>query len=311
MKSSTFSLRTVDGVELFVYAWLPDGKVRGVLQIVHGMAEHAARYADTAAALAAEGWAVYAADNRGHGRTASEGDRGHLGDEGGWSHVLTDLKQLCDHAHELHPGVPYVLMGHSLGSFFVQSFLYTYPGVVDAAVLSGTNGDPGPLAVGGLAAAKLERLRMGKRGRSALLDKLSFGAFNKPFEPVRTGFDWLSRDTAQVDRYVADPLCGFFLSAQAWIDVIGGLRENAKPANHARIPKDLPVYLFAGARDPVGNQTRGIAKLVAAYKAAGVANLEERFYPDGRHEMVNEINREEVWRDLAAWLARVPPLYAS
>jgi alpha-beta hydrolase superfamily lysophospholipase len=312
LKSSTFTLRADDGVELFVYAWEPDEKPRGVVQIVHGMAEHALRYADTAKVLVDAGWAVFAADNRGHGRTAaSEADLGHLGDRDGWTLVVRDLKRVRDHARKLHPEGPYVLYGHSLGSLLSQSYLYTHPGTVDAAVLSGTDGDPGPIVMAGIGVATLERARLGKRGKSKLLDDLNFGKFNRAFAPARTAFDWLSRDTAQVDKYVNDPKCGFLMSAQSWRDIMKGVRENHRPENHAKIPKDLPLYLFAGARDPVGGQTKRIKDLVKQYQRAGLSHIETRFYPDGRHEMVNELNREEVWRDLVSWLSRVKPLSAA
>lgn len=308
MKSGSFTLRADDGQSLFVYEWLPSQTPHGVVQIVHGMAEHAARYEDTARALNSAGWAVYAADNRGHGKMTREQDLGHFADHDGWATVLRDLKRVRDEARSRHPEGPFVLMGHSLGSFLVQSFLFTYPGSIDAAVLSGTNGDPGPIALAGAAAALLECMRMGKRGKSKLLDQLSFGKFNMPFKPNRTAFDWLSRDPAQVDRYVADPRCGFMVTTQAWRDILFGLRENARPENLAKIPKNVPIYLFSGAKDPVSAETKGVEKLIAAYRAAGLTELESRFYPDGRHEMVNETNREEVWRDLITWLERVRTL---
>jgi alpha-beta hydrolase superfamily lysophospholipase len=303
MQSSTFTFRASDGVEIFVYTWLPDGPVRGVVQIAHGMAEHAARYEHVARALTERGFAVYADDHRGHGGTAkNESDVGHFADDGGWDKVLGDLRQLQGIAGAAHPGVPFVLFGHSMGSFFTQNFMFAYPGSIDGAVLSGSNGKVGALATMGSAIAALERLRLGKRGKSALLDKISFGAFNDAFRPARTPFDWLSRDRREVDRYIADPQCGFLVSAQLWSDLLGGLRRIEDPRNQARVPKQLPVYVFSGARDPVSNN---LQQLLRAYAAAGLENVESRIYPEGRHEMLNETNRDEVIADLLAWLERL------
>jgi alpha-beta hydrolase superfamily lysophospholipase len=267
------------------------------------MAEHAARYEHLARALTDKGFAVYADDHRGHGKSAlDEADVGHFADDGGWDKVLGDLRQLQGIAREAHPGVPLVLFGHSMGSFFTQNFMFAFPGSIDGAVLSGSNGKVGRLATIGSAVAAVERLRLGKRGKSALLDKMSFGAFNKAFEPVRTPFDWLSRDPLEVDKYVADPRCGFRVSVQTWIDLLGGLQRVEDPMNQARVPNGLPVYVFSGARDPVA---KNLQQLLGAYEAAGLENVESRIYREGRHEMINETNRDEVIADLLAWLDRV------
>jgi alpha-beta hydrolase superfamily lysophospholipase len=150
--------------------------------------------------------------------------------------------------------------------------------------------------------ARLERLRLGERGKSNLLTGLSFDGFNKAFKPNRTKFDWLSRDQAEVDKYIADPRCGFACSASLWVDLLDTLGENAKPERQALIPKDLPVYVFSGSRDPVGANTKSLVQLLGAYRAAGLTNVKHKFYPEGRHEMLNETNRDEVTRDILAWL---------
>lgn len=304
MKSSTFTFKASDGADIHVYKWLP-GKpgVRGVVQIAHGLAEHAGRYARLAEELTRAGFAVYADDHRGHGQTAArDEDVGIFAEEDGWARVLGDLHQLNGIVRAEHPGVPVVVMGHSMGSYFVQNLLFAHPGDADAAVLSGTSGKPPAIAKIGVYVAKLERARLGKRGASALLDSLGFGAFNKAFKPTRTAFDWLSRDGAEVDKYVADKRCGFSASTQLWVDLLGGLDTIARAENQARVNKELPLYVFAGSRDPVGERTASVQQLLGAYQRAGLKNVEHRFYEGARHETLNEINRGEVTSDLLTWL---------
>ncbi|MGA3308811.1 MAG: alpha/beta hydrolase [Xanthobacteraceae bacterium] len=300
MQASTFTLATPDGVSLFVYRWLPDAPPKAVVQIAHGLAEHAARYARLAEALTRAGYAVYANDHRGHGRTArTPAQLGLFAERDGWTKCVDDLWLLNRRIAADHPGLPIVLLGHSLGSFMTQDFICEHGEALAAAVLSASNGKPPPIAPIGLLLARLERLRLGPRGHSPLMQALFFGAFNKPFAPARTPFDWLSRDTAEVDKYIADPLCGFESAAQLYIDVLQGLRETAKPSRQARIPKTLPIYIFNGSRDPVSDN---IEQLLDAYRAAGLKQVVHKVYADGRHESLNETNRDVVTRDLIAWL---------
>ncbi len=227
MQASTFTLATPDGVSLFVYRWLPDGPPKAVVQIAHGLAEHAARYARVAEALTRAGYAVYADDHRGHGRTARTPDElGLFAERDGWKKCIDDLWLINRRIAADHPGLPIVLLGHSLGSFMVQYFISEHGDALVAAVLSASNGKPPPIAPIGLLLARLERLRLGQRGHSPVMQALFFGAFNKPFKPARTPFDWLSRDTAEVDKYIADPLCGFESTVQLYIDLLEGC---AKP----------------------------------------------------------------------------------
>jgi len=308
MRSDSFTLTADDGVGLFVYRFLPDGPARGVVHIAHGMAEHGARYARLAGALTAGGFAVYADDHRGHGKTVhNDADLGFAGNPGGWSRLVRDLELLLIRERADHPGLPLILMGHSMGSFLVQSYLLDHGREVQGAVLSGSSGKPGALAQAGRLVARVERLRLGERGKSALLGKLSFGAFNQQFAPTRTAFDWLSRDPHEVDLYVDDPRCGFEVTTSLWIDVLDATAHNADPARQARLPADLPVYIFSGARDPVGENGKGVERLVAEYRRAGLARVSSKLYPDARHETLNETNREEVTRDLLAWLRATVP----
>jgi len=304
MQPASFTLTAADGAAVFVHGWRPDaGPPRGVIQVVHGLAEHGERYRRLAAALTTAGYAVYAGDLRGHGRTARTPEElGFFAERDGWRKCLDDLWQLNRRIAAQHPGAPIVLLGHSMGSFLAQHFIGVHGDALAGAVLSGSGGRPSPLAVAGRVVARVERLRLGPRGRSALLHAFSFGAFNKPFEPARTPFDWLSRDAAEVDKYIADPLCGFVASVQLWVDMLDALGNATSTERQAGIPKGLPIHVIAGSRDPVGANTRSVAQLLACYRRAGLARVTHRFYADARHELFNESNRDEVTRDLIVWL---------
>lgn len=303
MHASTYTLAAADAVSLFVYRWLPGAPPKAAIQIAHGLAEHAGRYARLATALTAAGYAVYANDHRGHGRTARRPqDLGFFAESNGWRKCLDDLGAVRQRIAADHPGVPIVLVGHSMGSFLAQQVISEQGEALAGAVLSASNGKPPPLAAAGRLLARIERWRLGQHGRSALLHALAFGAFNKPFAPARTPSDWLSRDAAEVDKYVADPLCGFQSSIQLWIDLLDALGDIADPVRQARIPKRLPILVIAGGKDPVSANTKGLEQLLAAYRAAGLERVTHRFYPEARHELFNEVNRDEVTRDLVAWL---------
>jgi alpha-beta hydrolase superfamily lysophospholipase len=303
MRADTFSFKAEDQRELFVYRWLPDEGAprKAIVHISHGMAEHAGRYARVAEALVAAGYAVYANDHRGHGKTAAPGELGWLG-VGGFARAVQDLEQLLVFEKAESPGLPAVIFGHSMGSYLAQALMIESGASIRAAVLSGSAGKPSLLASAGRVVARVERLRHGPKGKSAVLHGLSFEAFNKGFQPNRTACDWLSRDDAEVDKYLADPLCGFEVSTQLWVELLDALARNARPERQARVPRDLPVYVFAGSEDPVGERTKSLDQLLGAYARAGLQDVTHKFYPGGRHEMLNETNRDEVTRDLVAWL---------
>jgi alpha-beta hydrolase superfamily lysophospholipase len=312
LKTEPFTLTAADGVELFVYRWLPERLPVAAVQIAHGLAEHAGRYARLAESLTGAGYAVYANDLRGHGRTAkASDDLGFFAEQGGWQKCVNDLWQLHQHVAAAHAGVPLVLLGHSMGSTLAEQFMGEHGNALAGVVLSGANGNPTPLAAMGRALTRAERVRLGSRGRSKLVQSLTFDAFNKKFAPARTAFDWLSRDPAEVDKYIADPLCGFAATVQLWIDLLDGWEAVSTPAHRARVPKTLPLYVIAGGRDPVSGNTRQLESWLADYGAAGVSKLEHRFYPEARHELFNETNRDEVTADLLEWLKQRLPAGAG
>jgi alpha-beta hydrolase superfamily lysophospholipase len=307
-RASTFTLAPADdGVAVLVHRWEPAGGApRAVVAIAHGLAEHAMRYARLAVALTAAGYAVYAHDHRGHGRTArGAADLGTFADADGWRRVVADVGRVLARARGEHPGAPVVLFGHSMGSFVVQDYLCTYGATLAAAVLCGSSVAPDLPEL--LALARSEHARLGRRVPSPALAAATFGGFNQAFQPSRTDFDWLSRDPAEVDAYVADPLCGFAATPCLWIDILEAAPALRDPARLARIPRDLPLYVMAGTADPVNAGMTGLEHLLALYRAAGLRRVTTRFYEDARHEILNETNRHTVTADLLAWLDEVVP----
>jgi alpha-beta hydrolase superfamily lysophospholipase len=302
-RMQTFTFTASDGHPLFVYSWQPEQAARAVIHITHGLAEHAGRYARFAEALAARGFAVYAHDQRGHGRTARAPDElGFFAEKGGWRRVVSDAEEVLLDASRKHAGLPLVLFGHSMGSFVAQPVIARRGEMLSAAVLSGANGMRNPLAALGRLIARAERWRRGARASSPLLNRLAFGNFNRKFSPARTAFDWLSRDEAEVDKYVRDPLCGFDCSTQLWVDFLDAIADTLDPAHKRRVRPDLPLYIIAGGRDPVAASGRGAEALAAAYREAGLTDVACRVYPGARHELLNETNRDEVTGELLRWL---------
>ena len=297
--------KTNDGVEIFYHKWLPQKKkpIKGVVQIAHGMAEHSKRYARFAKALINQGFAVYANDHRGHGQTAGSLENvGYFADKDGWNLVVEDMRKLTQLIKKNHPDIPVFLFGHSMGSFLSRHYIFLYANEIKGVILSGTGGDPGLLGKIGYLVAKRESKKNGKKFRSPRLKDLSFGKFNKAFKPNRTEFDWLSRDDAEVDKYVDDPYCGGDFTAGFYEDLLSGLATINDSKNTQNVPQDLPIYLFSGEKDPVGNKTKGVQQVFKAYQKAGIKDVSCKFYPDGRHEMLNETNREEVFGDVVDWL---------
>jgi alpha-beta hydrolase superfamily lysophospholipase len=303
MTAHVFTLDAPDGVPIAVHHWEPERDVRGVVHLVHGMAEHAGRYGHVADALTGAGFAVYAEDHRGHGRTATtDEDLGFLAAHRGWATVLDDLHRLTLHTRGQHPDVPLTLVGHSMGSFLAQQYLFTFPDEIDSVVLTGSSRPDTIRVESGVVLARMERARLGPRGRSPLLERVGLAGYNRAFEPARTPFDWLSRDPFQVDAYIADPRCGFPMTTQFYVDLASGVRmagQVDRIRDGAR--HDLPILVLSGTDDPVGGTT-GTTRLIEQYAAAGMTRVERILYDGGRHEIFNETNRDEVVGDLLGWL---------
>ena len=288
-----------DDHKIRLQTWTPDGDARGVIQMLHGLGEHIGRYERFAHAAVARGFVVYGHDHRGHGR--SEGERGYFADEDGWHKVVEDVRIVNEHIAEAQAGKPVIMLGHSMGSFIAETFAMHYGERLQGLLLSGSSWPQRIQLLPGRLVAKLESFRVGKRGNSALINALGFSAFNRPFRPVRTEMDWLSRDETEVDRYVADPLCGGPFTCGLWLDFLGGLFELGSDNAVTRVPADLPILVTGGSADPVGGD-KGMTQLAMHYMQTMHQRVKLKIYPDGRHEMLNEINREEVTADWLDWI---------
>ncbi|MGN1002689.1 MAG: lysophospholipase [Oscillospiraceae bacterium] len=289
--------------EIHVRRCTPDGPVRGVVQIAHGIAEHVERYDRFAAFLAENGFVVVANDHLGHGQSMKDpADQGFFAENGGWEVVVGDMRRLCRLTSDEFPGLPYFLFGHSMGSFLSRTFIIRFPELLDGVILSGTGQQLPAVVTGGRLVSSLEIRRHGRRYVSDRLDKLAFGSYNKAFAPARTPYDWLSRDTEQVDKYAADPLCGFKATAGLFSDMMGGIRFVSDPKNLPRMRKELPVFFLSGDKDPVGDQGKGVLRAYNGFLKAGMKDVTLKLYPGGRHEMLNELNYQEVQQDVLVWL---------
>jgi alpha-beta hydrolase superfamily lysophospholipase len=288
-----------------IHRWDQVEMPRASVHVVHGMVEHGGRYARFARALNSAGFNVWGHDARGHGTNPVPGIPGHFADSNGWTAVLDDIRAVSKEMAATFPGVPLVLFAHSMGSFMAQAIMADQGGPYRGVVLSGTNGPPGALEKGTRAIAQLQRQVLGPRRPGTWLKEIVFGRYNRRFAPNRTAFDWLSRDAAEVDTYRDDPLCGFALTAQAWVDFLEGKSQLASVAHLRHVPKSLPVHVIAGTRDPVGEDVNGVERLLGAFAGAGLTRVSHRFYDGARHELLNETNRDEVTRDVIAWVDQV------
>ena len=303
--SDLFYIPTATTHRIPVHQWLPADSPKAVLLIAHGMAEYAMRYAPVARLLAEQGIAVYAHDQRGHGEAVPRReDQGIV--EGDWfQFAVKDMLDVREELHRRHPGKKIFLLGHSMGSFVAQRFFQVFGNKIDGLILSASNGKKDPLLGAGIALSWIQMKLLGKKHRSRLLSALTFGQFNKAFRPNRTAFDWLSRDQRQVDAYIADPQCGFIVTSTFFHYFFKGIDSILQAHNINNIPGNVPVLVFSGDKDPVGLNGKGVSELVRKWTAAGNARVTHRLYKDGRHEMLNEINREEVTGDLLAWISAV------
>lgn len=300
----SFKFSASDGKSIHCYRWLAEGEPKAIIHIAHGMGEHAARYDWAASKLAEAGYEVTANDHRAHGLTADVlGDFG----EDGWNRTVTDLFEIVQELKTKHPGKPMILFGHSMGSMLSQQYIARHGNTLDAVILSGTPG-AGSRFQGWLVhtIARFERWRVGGQSESSLLQSILFGSANKDFadEADATGYEWLSRDKEQVRLYIDDPLCGFVPCPRSICDLFAAERANWKQQAIKQIPVNLPVYLFSGSADPVHNSMKNIDRLLALYQAHGLT-VNTQFYAGGRHEMLNETNRDSVIADVLSWLHKV------
>lgn len=287
MDETTLTFTAADGTEVTAFRWSPAGEPKAIVQIAHGMGEHAARYRRLAEALTSNGYVVYANDHRGHGRTAGVPERqGDLG-PGGWAGLVSDLGELGELARKEHPGLPLVLLGHSMGSFALQQYLLDHSRELDGAVLSGTTAVD--VIASGIDPTK----------------EVDLSAFNAPFEPARTEYDWLSRDPDEVDLYVADAACGFGLNPAGTSAMLEGLTATSNPERLTGIASELPIYIVSGDDDPLAGGGPLVDLVGDRYREAGVRDVTVARYAGARHEVFNETNRDEITAGVIDWLDRV------
>jgi len=305
MKKEEFYFDSRDGVsKIHAVRYTPDdGKVVCVVQIVHGMSEYVERYEEFAQFLTDRGIVVAGNDHLGHGKSIIKDDeKGFFAESEGWKHVVDDMEKIRSLTKQDYPELPYVFFGHSMGSFLTRTYIIRYRNNYDAAIISGT-GHLAPMMINaGYTLSGIIAKLKGPRYVSELIDKVAFGAYNKGFEPSRTRFDWLSRDEAEVDKYAEDPLCGFIASCGLFHDMMGGLKFITNQDNINKMNLNTPIFFMSGDKDPVGEDGKGVDRAYKAFCKAGVKDVYMKLYPDGRHEMLNETNKLEVYNDILNWL---------
>ena len=311
MKSSTFTFEDKDNIEIFVYKWEPDTPPKAVVQIVHGLAEHAKRYARVAEALCADGYVCYAGDARGHGRTAGDltektlkGNAGVLGPNG-WRGVVNDLHELTNIIKKNHPDLPIFLMGHSWGSMLTQDYIQDWGNELKGVILSGTNGKVRALVIkAGKLLLKFEIKKLGPTEPSQKMYDMNFKSNNHDWDidEGATGFEWLSRDKDEVQKYIDDPWCGFVSPANLWLEFLRGFEKIYDSKQEQNIPKDLPIHFISGSLCVIGNKTKDVTAMINRLNKYGIKDVTYKFYQDARHEIFNEINRDEVYQDVINWL---------
>jgi alpha-beta hydrolase superfamily lysophospholipase len=308
MKNMIFKLTMRDGYESHIFMWEPDGnkKVIGVIQIVHGSAEHSKRYTDLANFLTDNGYIVYSSDLRGHGLSVkNKEDLGYFAENKGWSMLVEDIYELTKFIRKEHEGLKLVMLGHSMGSFLARHYAIVHGTEIDGLIATGTAHNPKMLLRLGKVLAKRDIKKNGSRNRSMLLNKMSYDSFSNQFKPIRTKQDWLSRDAAIVDKYRADELCGYVFTSSAFGDMFEGLLFITDRNNIAKTPKNLPILLLSGKNDPVGGNGKMVEKAYKEYKKAGLTSIQMKLYEDMRHEILNEIGKEEVYEDIFTWINNI------
>lgn len=282
---------------------VPDAEPRAIVQIIHGIAEYIDRYDEFMSFLADNGIIAVGTDHLGHGKSIeSEEQTGFFAYDNGWDYVVRDEDVLRLAMHENYPELPIIVFGHSMGSFMTRTLLIRYPDAFNAAIISGTGNQGAALVNGGLFMGNLVTGLKGAHHYSKFLNNLAFGSYNKIYDNPKTEYDWLSRDEANVQKYIDDPLCGFIPSCSLFRDMMTGVKFITNKKNLTAMNKDMPVYFMSGDMDPVGECGKGVQKAYNNFLEAGMKDVSIKLYPGGRHEMLNEINKDEVYTDILAWL---------
>lgn len=294
-------LQMADETQLYVKKWFnPDQKPQAIVQLAHGMAEHIERYNDFASFLMKHHIVVYGNDHRGHGKTGTkQGRLGYFSDKNGFDKVTSDQYELTKYIKKEYPGVPVFLFGHSMGSFIARRYIQNYSDEVAGIILSGTGFFPSfTVKMGKILSGLLPAKKPTK-----LMNHLAFGSYQKKIKHFQTSFDWLSRDDKNVQIYLDDPLSGYIPTARFFYDLMDGLGKIHKQSLNQSIHKELPVLFISGEADPVGNYTKGIWKVAHLYQQIGLNQVQVMLFPGGRHELLHELNKEEVYGNVLRWLS--------
>lgn len=304
MKKNEFTFPSATGTgDIFACAYLPENAPAAVLTVHHGMAEHQERYLPFLHFLTDHGIAVYMHDMANHGKSSHDpAETGWFGEKDGWKALVEDFHTVYSKAAKEFPAVPLFVMGHSMGSFICRAFCAVYAKEpLSGAIFMGTGGS-NPAAGAGQIMASLIGALKGKKHKSQTMNKLAFGTYNKRFEG-RTAFDWLTRDTAIVDQYIADPYCGFLFTVQGMHDLVAVNAWVNSAEWYKRVPSSLPILLISGEEDPVGNAGAGVKEVADRLQSSGHTSVTIKLYPEARHEVLNELNKDQVMADLLKWIS--------
>lgn len=303
MQKEEFYLRSTDGqTDIHGYLWRPEGKAVAALQIAHGMMEHIDRYDRFASWLAERGVAVIGHDHLGHGKSCKVCDLSFFAEKRGSVYLIQDMFRVTKVLELEYPEVPHILLGHSMGSFMARRYLTVHGGYLDGLIVMGTGAQPLGLAVAGKLTAMMVGALKGKRHQSSLMQKVVLGSYNAAFRPNRTSSDWLSRDEKEVDAFVRDPYCNIPFTCQAYVDFFNILMDLGMKRQFKKIPKTIPVLFISGDKDPVGDCGKGVQKVYRQFVDMGMEHVTIQLYPDARHEILNEVNRQEVFEDIWDWM---------
>lgn len=304
MKCTNFTFKGEEGLDIYTYKWEDENikKPKAVIQIAHGMAETAQRYETFAKVLTKNGYIVYINDHRGHGKTAKIIENvGHLAEKEGFRCLVEDMYTLTNIIKKENEDLPIYLFGHSMGSFASQRYIMDYSNNLSGLILCGSNGKQGIILNLAHLIINREIKKYGRRSKSNKINNLIFGG-KIIRRNEKTKFDWLSRDKEQVEKYINDPFCGVVCSCGFFYDLVQGLKEIEDKENLKKVPLDIPIYIISGDKDPIGKNGKGVLRLRDRYIKLGVKDVTCKLYKDGRHELLNEINREEVFEDIICWL---------
>lgn len=305
MRKEEFYFDSRDGKsKIFAVRYTPDGDgVNGILQIVHGMAEHIERYEEFAQYMTDNGYVVVGECHLGHGKSVGEdGQRGYFCSNDPATVVVRDVHRLKKLTQELYPGVPYFILGHSMGSFILRNYIGRYGSGIQGAIIMGTGQLPGALVAASKTLAAIQKVFCGEKHISKFMDGVAFGSYCKQIPNARTKFDWLTKDEAIVDKYIADPDCGFTFTVNGFQTLAAFMSGMTQKDCLEAIPKELPLFLVAGEADPVGDYGKGVATACKMYQDLGIKDVSLKLYPNDRHEILNETDKKQVMEDILGWL---------